>query len=164
MIKLISENANKIKKIIKDYIGFYDEDIEQEVKIRAWKNKDKYQEQNKFSSWICTITANICKDYLKSKQFKQRIVTDGDEEVLQNIKTTNTPEKILTQKERQKMILKAVNSLPVKMKTVVTLYEFEDYSYEEIAKKLKIPTGTVKSRMNNARKILSDKLACLLEE
>ena len=164
MIKLISENANKIKKIIKDYIGFYDEDIEQEVHIRVWKNRDKYKEQNKFSSWICTITANICKDYLKSKQFKQKNITDGDEDALRNIKTTNTPEKILSQKERQKIILKAVNSLPAKMKTVVILFEFEDYSYEDIAKKLKIPIGTVKSRMNNARKLLSDKLSCLLEE
>ncbi len=164
MIKLISENANKIKKIIKDYIGFYDEDIEQEVHIRVWKNRDKYKEQNKFSSWICTITANICKDYLKSKQCKQKNITDGDEDALRNIKTTNTPEKILSQKERQKIILKAVNSLPAKMKTVVILFEFEDYSYEDIAKKLKIPIGTVKSRMNNARKLLSDKLSCLLEE
>ena len=51
-----------------------------------------------------------------------------------------------------------------KMKEVIILYEFEDYSYEKIAQKLKIPEGTVKSRLNNARKILKEKLQFLINE
>ena len=50
------------------------------------------------------------------------------------------------------------------MKEVIILYEYEDYSYEKISKKLNIPTGTVKSRINNARKILEDKLSFLIKE
>ena len=50
------------------------------------------------------------------------------------------------------------------MKQVIILYEFEDYSYEEIAKKLKVPQGTVKSRLNNARKMLAKCLNFLMEE
>ena len=54
--------------------------------------------------------------------------------------------------------------LPKKLKETIILYEFEDYSYEKIAEKLKIPQGTVKSRINNARKILKEKLSFLIEE
>ena len=53
------------------------------------------------------------------------------------------------------IFLKEINKLPKKLKETIVLYEFEDYSYEKIAQKLKIPEGTVKSRINNARKILN---------
>lgn len=160
----ITKNTGKIRQIIKNFTGEYNEDIEQEVYIKTYKNFPNYKEQNKFSQWICTITANLCRDYLRSSTFKKQQVTDYDEEAIINAKTTETPEKIYTAKERQKIILNAVNKLPKKMKDVVILYEFEDYSYEEISKKLKIPTGTVKSRINSARKILSENLKYLLGE
>lgn len=162
MLKDIFENTNKIKKIIKNYLGFYDEDLEQEVYIKIWKNREKYKEQNKFSSWVCTITANLCRDYLKSAKFKYDNLTTKDDDILNNVKYGKTPEKIMAAKERQKFILNEINRLPQKMKQALILYEFEDKSYEEISKKLNVPTGTVKSRINNARKLLSISLASLI--
>lgn len=162
MKEQFEKNAYKIKQIIKNITGNYNEDLEQEVYIKSFKNLQNYKEQNKFSQWICAITANICRDYLRSAKFKNDQITDHDEEILINTKNNETPETILTAKERQKIILKEIERLPKKMKEVVILFEFENYSYEDISNKLKIPTGTVKSRMNSARKILSEKLAFLL--
>lgn len=142
--------------------GSYNEDIEQEVYIRTIKNIDKYQERNKFAKWISTIAANICRDYLKSSTFKNSTKTIYDENALLNVKSKNLPEKNYSQKERQKIILRAIESLPDKLRKVIILYEFEDYSYEQISKKLNIPTGTVKSRINTARKILQESLQFLL--
>ena len=73
-------------------------------------------------------------------------------------------EKIVDAKKRQKIILKAVDELPYKMRKVVVLFEFEDFSISEIAKKLGEPEGTVKSRLFNARKVLAEKLKFLLGE
>ena len=64
---------------------------------------------------------------------------------------------------RQKVILKAVDSLPRKLRQIVVWYEFEEMSYDEIARKTGLPAGTVKSRLFNARKILSEKLQFLKE-
>ena len=164
MKKIIEENSYKIKQIIKNFTGSYNEDLEQEVYIKTYKNLEKYKEQNKFSQWICTITANLCRDYLKSSKFKNDSITDGDDEKLERAKDKTTPEKILNSKERQKIILKAINSLPKKMKETIILYEFEDYSYEQISNKLKVPIGTIKSRINNARKILQEQLSFLMTE
>ena len=50
------------------------------------------------------------------------------------------------------------------MKETIILYEFEDYSYEQISNKLKVPIGTIKSRINNARKILQEQLSFLMTE
>ena len=163
MKDIIKNNCNKVRAIIKNLTGSYNEDLEQEVYIKTYKNLDKYNEQNKFSNWICTIARNLCKDYLKSAAFKFNN-NQADEECLENLKSTQTPEKIYTSKERQKIILKAIDSLPKKLKEVIILYEFEDYSYEKIAQKLNIPQGTVKSRINSARNILKENLSFLLGE
>ncbi len=163
MKDIITKNGYKIRQIIKNFTGEYNEDLEQEVYIKTYKNLEKYKEQNKFSQWICTIAANLCRDYLKSSYFRNKQNTDTDEDNLNNLSTRTTPEEQICAKERQKIILKAVNSLPKKMKEVIILYEFEDYTYEKISEKLHIPTGTVKSRINSARKILSEKLKFLLE-
>ena len=73
-----------------------------------------------------------------------------------------TPESFLIQKERQKQISNAINELKPKLKEVIMLYEIENQSYEEIAKKLKCPIGTVKSRLYNAKKELSIMLVDLI--
>ena len=164
MKDIINKHSFKIRQIIKNFTGEYNEDIEQEVYIKTYKNLEKYSEQNKFSQWICTIAANLCRDYLRSSKFKIQNQSTSDDEVLNNISYKKTPEVTYSQKERQKIILKEINSLPKKMKEVIVLYEFEDYSYEKIAQKLKIPEGTVKSRINNARKILKEKLSFLMKE
>ena len=164
MKEIINKNSHKIRQIIKNFTGKYDEDLEQEVYIKTYQNLNKYQEKNKFSQWICTITANLCRDYLRSSKFKNSENTTNYEEIINNINTKKTPEIEYSQQERQKIILKEINSLTKKMKEVIILYEFEDYSYEKISKKLNIPEGTVKSRINNARKILKDRLSFLMKE
>ena len=162
MKEVIKKNAYKIKQIIKNFTGSYNEDIEQEVYIKTCKNLANYTEQNKFSQWICTIAANVCRDYLRSSKFKNSQITENNEEAILNAKIVETPETIYTSKERQKIILREIEKLPKKMKEAIILYEFEDYSYEDMSKKLKVPIGTIKSRINSARKILSQTLAFLM--
>ena len=165
MEQIISENKKRIRAIIRKLTGAVNEDIEQEVYIKTWQNLDKYEERGKFSQWIGMLTANVCRDYFKSKQFRQETVQINDEEVLETIAASeNSQEEVLDAKKRQKIILKAVDSLPRKMRQVVVLFEFEELTYEQIAKKTGEPVGTIKSRLFNARKILSEKLQSLKEK
>ena len=162
MRNIIEENKGLIKAIIKKITGSYNEDIEQEVYIKTWKNIDNYKESGKLKSWIATITANLCKDYFKSSSYKQNLREVREEGVLENKAVVASQEKIVDAKKRQKMILKAVDDLPYKMRKVVVLHEFEDFSIADIAKKLGEPEGTIKSRLFNARKVLAEKLKFLL--
>ncbi len=164
MRNIIEENKGLIKAIIKKITGSYNEDIEQEVYIKTWKNIDNYKESGKLKSWIATITANLCRDYFKSSSYKQNLREVREDGVLENKAVVASQEKIVDAKKRQKMILKAVDDLPYKMRKVVILFEFEDFSIAEIAKKLNEPEGTVKSRLYNARKILAEQLKFLLGE
>ncbi|MBE6467729.1 MAG: RNA polymerase sigma factor [Alphaproteobacteria bacterium] len=164
MRNIIEENKGLIKAIIKKITGSYNEDIEQEVYIKTWRNIDNYKESGKLKSWIATITANLCRDYFKSSSYKQNLREVREDGVLESKAVAASQEKIVDAKKRQKMILKAVDDLPYKMRKVVILFEFEDFSIAEIAKKLNEPEGTVKSRLYNARKILAEKLKFLLGE
>lgn len=130
-------------------------DIEQEVYIKIWKNLPKYKDQGNIWSWIKTITVNTCKDHLKSKQYNNQLKTDSDEEVFSTIKDKKeTPDSLLLQEERKKLIIKAIEKLKPKFKEVIIFYDMQEMSYEEISKKIKCPVGTVKSRLFNARKQL----------
>jgi len=136
--------------------GSENEDLEQEVNIRVWKNKDKYREQGKFKSWLNTITANICRDYLKSSYYRHSAAAVTEEDSLIQIKDDkqNIENEFIT-RQRRKRIFEAVDALKPKLREVIIMYEMKNMSCEEISKKLNIPTGTVKSRLFNARKELS---------
>lgn len=143
--------------------GSSNEDIEQEVYIRTWKNIDKYKEEGKFKSWINTITANLCRDYLRSSYFKhsQNIVTEEDD-LIQIRDEKQDIESEFIAKQRQKRIINAIDNLKPKFKEVIIMYEMQEMSYEEISKKIKCPVGTVRSRLFNARKELSITLSDLI--
>lgn len=161
--ELIKTNKNNIKNIVKLITRSENEDVEQEVYIKLWKNADKYKEQGSFSSWITTVAKNVSKDYLKSAYRKKQDITTNDENVLVIIQDKKfSPEKKLIQTERQKQIIKAINELRPKFKEVILLCEIEGLSYEECSKKLKCPLGTIKSRLYNAKKELAEKLKDLM--
>ena len=110
------------------------------------------------------ITKNVSLDYLKSAYHKMITTSSSDDEVIANIKhDAPTPEKRVVNLERQKRIIKAINGLKPKFKEVIMLCEIDGYSYEECAKKLKCPLGTVKSRIFNAKKELAIQLKDLLD-
>ncbi len=143
--------------------GSNNEDIEQEVYIRTWKNIDKYKENGKFKSWISTITANLCRDYMKSAYFRhsQNSVTEEDE-LIQIKDEKESIESELIKKQRQKQIMDAIDALKPKLREVIIMYEMQDMTYEEISEKIHCPVGTVRSRLFNARKELSITLKDLI--
>lgn len=162
--ELIKKNENNVKNIIKLITKEQNEDLEQEVYIKVWKNADKYKEQGSFKSWINTIAKNVSKDYLKSAYKRHEQNSTSDETVLNTIKDKKqTPELKIVQNERQIQIVNAINSLKPKFKEVIILCEIQGYSYEECAQKLNCPLGTVKSRIYNAKKELADKLENLMK-
>ena len=164
MKDIISQNQGRIKAIIKKLTGSYNEDIEQEIYIKTWKNMNMYKEEGKFVQWISTLAANVCRDYLKSKQHQAEVRKVGDETLLDRVAVGGLQEEVIDAKRRQKIILKAVDTLPKKMRQVIILYEFEEMSYEEIARKTGDPVGTIKSRLFNARRLLSEVLQPLKGE
>ena len=159
--ELIKSNQNNVRSIIKLITKEANEDLEQEVYVKVWKNADKYKEQGSFKSLITTVAKNVSKDYLKSAYKKTQDKSVSDDEYLNTLKDKkHTPELTLISNDRQKRITEAVNSLKPKFKEVIMLCEIYGYTYEDAAYKLKCPIGTIKSRLYNAKK----ELALLLQD
>lgn len=164
MKNIIAQNKKYVRAVIRKLTGSSNEDLEQEVYIKAWQNMPKYTEQGKFKQWICTLAANLCRDYFRSGEYHRQIRSENDENITEICAEVQHPEEIIDAKMRQKIILKAIDSLPRQLREAIILFEFEDYSQEQISAKLHIPLGTVKSRLFNARKQLADKLSFLKEK
>lgn len=163
MKNLIDNYKCSIRSIITRLTGTPNEDLEQEVYLKTWKNLGKYEEKGKFRQWITTITSNICKDYLKSAKFKNEKNLINDENVLNSVVSQKeNVEYDFEKKQQRKRIAEAVYSLKPKLREVIVLYEMEGLSYEEISKKVKCPEGTVKSRIYKARQELYIQLKDLL--
>ena len=161
--KVIKENKQNIKNIIRLITKEDNEDIEQEVILKIWKNSEKYKEQGSIKSWISSITKNTSLDYLKSAYYKVSKTSTADDTVLTNIKDPKiSPENKTLQKERQNRIIEAINKLKPKLKQVIIMNEINGYTYEECAYRLKCPIGTIKSRIYNAKKELAEELQDLL--
>ena len=161
--EIIETNKNNIKNIIRLITKSENEDLEQEVYIKLWKNSDKYKEQGSMKSWIGTIAKNTSKDYLKSAMVRNEQNSTSDEFVITSIKDKKTtPEDRVLASERQKRIIKAIDSLKPKLRKTIMLCEIYGYTYEEASKKLNCPIGTIKSRIYNAKKELANKLSDLL--
>ena len=162
--EIIKKNRANVKNIIRMISGKENEDLEQEVYLKVWKNSEKYKEKGSFKSWINTIAKNVTKDYLKSSVKKHETLTSEDDDtVFRNIKDKKaSPELRLIKNERQKRIMDAINHLKPKFKEVIIYSEIYGYTYEDCAKRIKCPVGTVKSRIYNAKKILAETLSDLM--
>ncbi len=128
------------------------EDITQEVFIRVVQKMHSFNGRSSFSTWIYRISVNQSLNALKkhrSREFMQS--GDFDENTLAKDPDTNSPERILAAKEKKEDIQNLLQRLKPDHRTVLVLKEIEGLGYSEIADVLKVPIGTVMSRLSRGR-------------
>jgi len=136
------------------------EDISQEAFIKAYKAIDSFREESAFYTWLYRITANTAKNYLVSIG-RKRESSISELSTLENedqfvIASHDSPDEILLAQELRNTLFNAVSSLPEDTRTALSLREFEGLNYEEIAKIMNCPVGTVRSRIFRGREALED--------
>ncbi|HSO86632.1 MAG TPA: sigma-70 family RNA polymerase sigma factor [Draconibacterium sp.] len=135
------------------------EDLTLEAFGKAFKNLHQYSPTYAFSTWLFKIASNNCIDFLRKKK-GVLISLENDNEQLEISETAKLKSKDLNPEERlirkQKAILlhKVVRRLKPHYQTLVELRYFRELSYEEIAKELNLPLGTVKAQLFRARQML----------
>ena len=109
-------------------------DVVQETFIRVWQNLDKFDTTKKFSTWICQITVNLCRDKLKSPKYRntKEYFKPEDSIILNKVAECN-PEQSLLNKELGKIIRILTEKLTPKQKLVFTLSELEGLETIEIS-------------------------------
>ncbi|MEN8150569.1 MAG: sigma-70 family RNA polymerase sigma factor [Planctomycetota bacterium] len=141
-------------------------DVTQETFITIMKKAGRFDFRAAFSSWVYRITVNLCID-VRRKRSRQRALSLGDPEVTgwaegsvrgSQSGSEEGPEAAARKKELQAAVGKAVAALNPRLSSVVVLRYTEGLGYEEIAEVLRVPLGTVKSRLNRAHAALEVEL------
>jgi len=161
---LINRYLPLIYGFSKQYSGDPDKaaDIAQETFIKVWKNIKKFDTERSFRSWIFTIAKNTALDWLKRRHdlpFSSFETYENGENPLINILDSRIlPSVAMEQKFTAEKVNKALEHLPEHYEKVVSMHMKEQLTFQEIAKKLRAPLNTVKSRYRRALHILKNRL------
>jgi RNA polymerase sigma-70 factor (ECF subfamily) len=135
------------------------EDTVQDALVKAYEKLDTLKNRAGFYPWVKKITINMALNhYDRSKWMVDTTSADGEDDFFDNVAVYDTPEEYILKEEMRVYVQAFIDSLPDKLRVVLLLREIDELSYEEIAEMLKIPVGTVRSRLFNARQILKNRL------
>jgi RNA polymerase sigma-70 factor (ECF subfamily) len=133
-------------------------DASQEAFLKAFRALKTFRPGAKFSTWIFSIAYHACCDRLgRRKRF-------SDSELPDQADPSPGPALVAERRDEASELRAAIDSLPEKYRTVITLYHLQGHQYEEIAQVLSLPMGTVKTHLFRAKEQLRRQLAHLREE
>jgi len=134
------------------------EDLTLEAFGKAFKSLHQYSPTYAFSTWLFKIASNNCIDFLRKKKgIHVSIENKEEDENADPIKLKSkdpNPEERLIRQQKAVLLRKVVRKLKPRYQTLVELRYFREFSYEEIAKELDLPLGTVKAQLFRAREML----------
>ena len=138
-------------------------DLVQDTFLKGWRFINSYQEGTNAKAWLFKILKNTFINEYRKKKLRPTEVDYEDFIAYQEAdEATQVGNLDLRQEIFQNLLsdemIKAINELPVDFRTIILLCDIEEFSYEEIAKIIDIPIGTVRSRLFRARNMLKDKL------
>jgi RNA polymerase sigma factor (sigma-70 family) len=139
------------------------EDLTQEAFIKAFTSLDKFDNQYSFSTWLYKIATNNSIDHIRKKKLQtfsinKPIESEESDYSFELPDTEPEPDQELIFSQRKKMLDEAMNSLPPKYRQVILMRHVDEKEYQEIAKTLKLPLGTIKAHIFRARELLYKQL------
>ena len=145
------------------------EDVTQEAFIKAYRALPSFRGDSAFYTWLYRIGINTAKNYLVAMGRRAPTSTEVEAEDAEGyaegelLRDINTPESVLLSKEIAGTVNAAIESLPEELRSAIQLRELEGMSYEEIARLMDCPIGTVRSRIFRAREAIAERLKPLLD-
>lgn len=163
---LVHRYRARIMNLVCRFIGDRDraEEITQEVFLRVFRNRERYRKSGKFSTWIFTIAVNLTKNEIRSRvrhrgTFSIDAMTDEDgNQTIVFPDGGPLPDENAGRSEIRQRVAEALLTIPPRYREAVLLRDVEGLSYEEVGQILRIPGGTVRSRINRARLMLRERL------
>jgi RNA polymerase sigma-70 factor, ECF subfamily len=136
-------------------------DLVQETYLRALKATENLRPDSNVKSWLFTILRNIWLNYLRHERASPKIVELDSDEDFADVAVSNSedPHDLYVKKVERERVRTAIQQLPVELREIIILREYEELSYSEIANVLQCPVGTVMSRLSRARSKLGDLLS-----
>ncbi|MBA2627345.1 MAG: sigma-70 family RNA polymerase sigma factor [Gemmatimonadales bacterium] len=164
--ELVGLYRQRLVAFIDRMIGDRDraEDLVQEAFVRVFRHLHRFDQARKFSTWVYTIASNLAKNELRNRSrsplvLYQSLRTETDDDQQQPLQfedVRSRPDDIYRQRHLRDLVDRTVAQLPAHHRSVFVMRELEGRSYEEIASSTGVNLGTVKSRLNRARRAFAE--------
>jgi RNA polymerase sigma-70 factor (ECF subfamily) len=166
---LVEKHQKRMMNTAYRMIGDYDaaSEVVQDAFVSAYRSIRKFRGESKFSTWLCSIVINLSKNRMRQirtrsgregRSINERIETEDGEIVSDPPSQEPSALEQLEKKEIQTKVQTCIDSLDEEYREVLVLRDIQGLSYDELGDVLKLPDGTVKSRLFRAREALKDRL------
>jgi RNA polymerase sigma-70 factor, ECF subfamily len=165
--QIVRQYWRKVFNVAYQFVGSHEqaEDLAQEIFLKIFRSLDTFDRRANFQTWLISVSRNLCIDHYRSvRKERQTIDRDVPAEDLAPVSTTASPLAALENRDLAALLRQALQTLPQSLRTAVLLRDIQELSYLEIAERLRLPEGTVKSRINRGRKELARQILRLREE
>ena len=151
---IVRQYWRKVFNVAYKFVGKHDEaeDLTQDIFLKIFKSLDTFDRRANFQTWLISVSRNLCIDHYRSvRKERETIDRDVDANELAPASHDGGPMAALEQRDRVMLLRQALSALPATLRTAVLMRDIQELSYQEIADKLRLPEGTVKSRINRGR-------------
>ena len=167
---LVRKYQHRIVGLIGRYVADWSEcqDVAQETFLRAYRALGNFRGDAQFYTWLHRIAVNTAKNHLVASNRRpptDDIDVDDAEQFASGmrLRDNDTPERELMRQQLEQTVMRAVQSLPEELRVAITLREVDGLSYDEIAKRMDCPIGTVRSRIFRAREAIDLEMKPLMD-
>ena len=165
--QIVRQNWRKVFNVAYKFVGKHDEaeDLTQDIFLKIFKALATFDRRANFQTWIISISRNLCIDHYRSvRKERQTMARDVEMSDLQPASADRGPYAAAEHQDLRAMLRQALETLPSTLRTAVVLRDLQELSYQEIADRLGLPEGTVKSRINRGRIELGQQLKRLQDK
>src|SRR5438876_1510225 len=160
---IVRQYWRKVFNVAYKFVGKHDEaeDLTQDIFLKIFKSLDTFDRRANFQTWLISVSRNLCIDHYRSvRKERETIDREVDAASLSPKSTGPSPVAALEQRDRVALLRQALAALPETLRSAVMMRDIQELSYQEISDKLRLPEGTVKSRINRGR----TELACQVKK
>jgi RNA polymerase sigma factor (sigma-70 family) len=157
----------KVFNVAYKFVGRHDqaEDLTQDVFLKLYKSLDTFDRRANFQTWLISVSRNLCIDHYRAvRKERETINRDVDPADFAPVSTDPRADAQLEQRDRVRLLRQALDKLAPTLRTAVMLRDIQELTYQEIADKLHLPEGTVKSRINRGRTELARQIQKLRDQ
>jgi RNA polymerase sigma-70 factor (ECF subfamily) len=144
----------KVFNVAYKFVGRHDEaeDLAQDIFLKIFRALHTFDRRANFQTWLVSISRNLCIDHYRSvRKERETMARDVDPAALAPVSRDRGPHGELESTALRQLIRRALAGLPPALREAVVLRDLQEFSYQEIADRLGLPEGTVKSRINRGR-------------
>ena len=157
---IVARFRRRVFHIAYKFTGKHDEaeDLTQEIFLKLFKSLDKFRRDADFSTWLSSVARHYCIDHYRARKREREVLVDDLLAFDMAPASYGNPQRAIEETDSKVLLRRGLDQLPPKLREAVVLRDLQGLTYQEMADRLDLPEGTVKSRINRGREELLRRL------